>query len=223
MNALLLLVTVLSLATAVVASVVAWRVVTEDRRRSEARVALLAEAIRADEPPDSQPVALSHLLDGPEPARNRQRLLVPAIAGAALVLVLVVGRVAGNGTAPDVSGQGASAAGTASPADAGVPASVDLTALTHELGPDGELRLQGEVRNGPGSANMGAVNVVALLFDRQGAYLSSARAPLQASAAEGGAATFLVRIPDGDRVSRYRVSFRAGDRIVPHVDRRQVP
>lgn len=220
MNGLLIVLTALSLATAAATSVIAWRAVRENRRRSDARVALLAEAIRADEPAESPAVALSHLLDSPEPSRRRQRLVVAAGVAVVVLAVLVVGRVAGSGRETVAAAKEP----VVSPAESAVPGSLDLTALTHELGPDGRLELRGQVRIGAVGANMEPVTVVVLLFDRQGAYLSSSRAPLQTASTEtGGAATFLVTIPDGDRVGRYRVSFRAGDRIVPHVDRRQVP
>lgn len=222
MNPLLLALTVLSLLVAVAASWVAWRAVTENRRRSDARVALLADAIRADEPPDSEPVALTHLLDDPQPERRRQRLTVLATAGTLLVLLMALGRVAGGG-AERASAEPHGAATAPVQHDGLPPASVDLVALTHELSGGGQLELRGEVRNASGDANMEHVNVVALLFDQQGAYLSSSRAPLQAQATTGGgsAATFFVTVPDGGRVGRYRVSFRAGERVVPHVDRRQ--
>jgi hypothetical protein len=217
-NAILLLVTALSLLTAVAAGLIAWRAVSENRRRSDARVALLADAVRADETPDSRPVELTHLLDHPEPTRSRQRLTVAATATALLVIVAVLGRAAGSGpgrAASDQSPQAAAGRLADRP-----PSTLDLVALTHELGRDGQLELHGQVRNGAGGANMEHVSVVALLFDRQGAYLSSSRAPLEVSSTDGGA-TFFVAVPEGERVGRYRVSFRAGDRIVPHVDRRQ--
>lgn len=217
MNALLLLVTVVSALTAVAAGVIAWRAVSENRRRSDARVALLADAVRADDPPDSSPVALTHLLDQPEPTRARQRLTVAATAVALLAVVAVLGRAAGTGSGRTSTGEAARTAGRLSDRP---PATLDLVALTHELGRNGDLELRGQVRNGAAGANMEHVSVVALLFDRQGAYLSSSRAALDASSTDGSA-TFFVTVPDGEKVGRYRVSFRAGDRIVPHVDRRQ--
>jgi hypothetical protein len=38
--------------------------------------------------------------------------------------------------------------------------------------------------------------------------------------AGGTGSPFSVTIPDGLQVSRYRVSFRHGTRVLPHVDRR---
>ena len=219
MNAILLVVTVCSVLSALAAGVIAWRAVHENRQRSDARVALLADAVRANEAPDSAPVEVTHLLDHREPTRSRQRLTVAAMAAVLLVLIAVLGRAAGTGGGRQASDE--SRRSGASHAVERPPATLDLVALTHELGRAGQLELRGQVRNTAGGANMEHVSVVALLFDRQGAYLSSSRASLEASPADRSAATFFVTVPDGEKVGRYRVSFRAGDRIVPHVDRRQ--
>lgn len=70
---------------------------------------------------------------------------------------------------------------------------------------------------------MEPMTAVALLFDPQGAYLASSRAPLSVRQETGGAVgSFAISVPDGGRVARYRVSFRRGDQIVPHLDRREV-
>jgi len=60
-----------------------------------------------------------------------------------------------------------------------------------------------------------------ILFDRDGGFLASGRAALDSPALiPGGESPFAVIVrTDGD-VARYRISFRSGDRIVAHVDRR---
>jgi hypothetical protein len=85
----------------------------------------------------------------------------------------------------------------------------------------GELDLRGEVHNPQNGTTLENVMAVALVFDQQGAFLASSRAPLQARSVAGGSdATFEIIVPDAARAGRYRVSFRSGDRIIPHTDRR---
>jgi len=63
---------------------------------------------------------------------------------------------------------------------------------------------------------------VVFAFNADGGFVTSARAPLDAGALRSaGEAAFAVSVPDSAAARRYRVSFRSGDRIVPHVDRRE--
>jgi hypothetical protein len=51
--------------------------------------------------------------------------------------------------------------------------------------------------------------------------VASGRAAIDGSALGPGAeSTFVVTLPGAGDVGRYRVSFRTGDRVVSHVDRR---
>jgi hypothetical protein len=59
-----------------------------------------------------------------------------------------------------------------------------------------------------------------LLFDADGGFLESGRAPVEAPLRPGGEATFSVTVPRAADAGRYRVSFRTDDRVVSHVDRR---
>jgi hypothetical protein len=62
---------------------------------------------------------------------------------------------------------------------------------------------------------------VVFLFDRDGGFITSGRAALESSALiPGGESTFVVTVPATAEVGRYRVSFRADDRVISHVDRR---
>jgi hypothetical protein len=217
MNAVLVVLTLASLAAAVVATFIAWRVVGENRRRSEARVAHLAEAVHALEPRESEPVGVAHLLDQPDdpPARRIAPLAVAGVGLLALIVFVTVARGVSRSEAPTTADSTAETHQTPS------PAVVDLVSLTHERGADGQLELRGEVRGRSNGAMMEHITAVALLFDRQGAYLSSSRAPLEPhTTSDGAAAAFFISVPDAERVGRYRVSFRDGDRVVPHVDRR---
>ncbi len=62
---------------------------------------------------------------------------------------------------------------------------------------------------------------VVLLLTPEGDVLTSGHAAIDAPALEPGAeSTFAVTLPAAGDVGRYRVSFRSGDRLVSHVDRR---
>ena len=58
-------------------------------------------------------------------------------------------------------------------------------------------------------------------FDRSGAFVASGRAPLDFSAlAPGDESPFVVNVPNVSDVARYRVTFRSGNGVVRHIDRR---
>jgi hypothetical protein len=62
---------------------------------------------------------------------------------------------------------------------------------------------------------------VVFVFDRDGGFVASGRAPLEfATIARGDESPFQVTIPDVKEVGRYRVSFRTQAGIVRHVDLR---
>ena len=160
---------------------------------------------------------MAHLLEQPEEAPAR-RVVPLAIAGIGLVALFTFVTVARSVSRPEPTRAPVQSTETVQPAR---PTAVDLVALTHERGAGGELELRGEVRGRSDGAMMEHMTAVALLFDRQGAYLSSSRAPLEArTTPDGATASFFISVPDAERVGRYRVSFREGDRVVPHVDRR---
>jgi hypothetical protein len=209
-------ITAVSLVVAATTSVVAWRSISENRRRSDARVAQLSGVLRSAEPADSEPVDAPWLLESATAGGHTRRpLLLPLFLGgviAALAIIAVAMRPDSADLQPPV--QDTSSVPTP-------PASLELVSLTHERGPAGELELKGAVHNPQDGATLDDVTAVALLFDRQGTFVTSSRAPLEArSIAHGADATFFIRVPDADAVGRYRVSFRTSDRIVPHTDRR---
>ena len=79
------------------------------------------------------------------------------------------------------------------------------------------------MRNPRGAATLERVTAVVFFFDGAGAFLSSARAPLDFPRLAGGEeSAFQVSAPTPPGVRRYRVSFRLAEGgIVPHVDRRE--
>ncbi len=83
------------------------------------------------------------------------------------------------------------------------------------------LTITGTVRNPASGVKMEGLTAVISLLDRDGALVSTKDVPLDYRAiAPGEEAPFKVSIPDPGSIVRYRVSFRAGTDVVPHVDRR---
>jgi len=83
------------------------------------------------------------------------------------------------------------------------------------------LTISGTVRNPSSGAKVEGLTAVISLLDRSGALVSTKDVPLDYRALKPGEeAPFKVSIPDPGSIARYRVSFRAGTDVVPHVDRR---
>lgn len=239
MDITLMVVTLASLIVAATMSVVASRMVREERRRSEARVATLAADIRGEDVPRAaatEPARSAGLLLREEegavatagdlfattqamPARSRLPVFV--VIGA-----LVVGTVAAMAVVFTGAGAGSSAAidtrsGHAqTPAVAASSAPLELVALGHERDADG-LTVRGVLRNPTTGAQVRQLTAVVLLFNHEGGFVGSGRAPVQATTLEPGSeTTFVITVPAASGVERYRVSFRTDDHVVPHVDAR---
>jgi hypothetical protein len=100
---------------------------------------------------------------------------------------------------------------------------LELVALGHQRDKD-RLTVRGVVRNPPSGAPVARLTAVVFTFNADGGFLASGRAIIEPSALRpGGESTFVVSVPGAGAVGRYRVSFRAGDRVVPHVDKREPP
>jgi hypothetical protein len=100
-------------------------------------------------------------------------------------------------------------------------APLELLSLRHQR--EGNmLTVSGLVRNPSGAPAHEHTDVVVFTFDRTGAFVTSARAALADPSLGGGSESpFSATIPNGANVGRYRISFRTGERMLPHVDRRQ--
>ena len=97
---------------------------------------------------------------------------------------------------------------------------LELVSLGHARETNG-LTITGTVRNPANSIKLEGLTAVISLLNRDGALVSTKDVPLDYRAiAPGEEAPFKVTIPDSGSVARYRVSFRAGTAVVPHVDRR---
>jgi hypothetical protein len=217
----LLVVTIISLAVALGMSVFAWRLAQEERRRSEARVEALASDI-ADEPPD--PVELNDFMsDGTNRLRGN-------LAGALVIGSLFVGSAVGLAVlfaGGSDAGPGGPAVEARGPDPSNAPmAPLELVTLGHERSGD-QLTVRGTVRTPDGVAPGALITAVVSLFDATGEFVASGGAPLQdgelGSGLDAGAGVesrFVVTVTGSHDVRRYRVSFRAGERTLPHVDRR---
>jgi hypothetical protein len=267
MNLLLIVLTVVSLGLALVASVVAWRASQEEKRRAAARVAALAAAAEVPAPASASgsagaiaevgpatstapapwrnpaaPIASPDLgviaseADWPVPAQDattppnavtlqagflgserpvreggsHQRWLA---AAAALVAVLLGGIVVVRMTSH------------AQPAVAAhqVNTPLELLSLRHER--EGvNLSVAGLVRNPAAAPIVERLSAVVFLFDQQGQFVTSARAPIDfLKLTPGDESPFVVKVAAPQSVARYRVSFRTEDGTLPHVDRRGDP
>jgi hypothetical protein len=246
----LIVTTAVSAVLAVGMGIFAWRLAREERRRSAARVAALASELRdaaghrdrtvvgiRAEPARIRPVA-SRTFDvdslelgkgrgatpdaelfrtGPANGSRSTLAMVVGVGGiavaTALALVIATGR-----------GGGAAAEPTASPSlrsgKVADTAPLELIALSHSR--EGErLTVRGVVRNPSSAVAVDQLAAVVLVFDRDGGFLASERAALRVpELAPGAESTFVVSVGRAAGVGRYRVSFRSGDTVIPHVDRR---
>ena len=149
-------------------------------------------------------------------------LVVAGVIGAVAALVLVASLLrdrpaaARTAAAPSAAATGDNRGGAAV-----APAPLELVALGHERDGD-RLIVRGVVRNPPPGSAVEPLTAVVFVFNAEGGFVTSARAAVDARALRSAGETpFAVTVPDAASVSRYRVSFRSGDRIVPHVDRRE--
>jgi hypothetical protein len=229
----MLLLTLVSLTVAVVMSFVAWRATTEERRRSDARVEALAEAIHQPIDLDLKPArqaVFEPAFQAPQTTAAAADLFAPAsadepagrwgvavAAGGLVVATLAAGAILFSGEAPPASTTSQAAA---QPAAAVAAAPLELVALAHERAGD-SLIVRGVVRNPRAGSEVDRLVAVVFLFNPDGGFLTSGRAPIESNALiPGGESTFVVSVPVTAEVGRYRVSFRVDDRVISHVDKR---
>lgn len=216
MTLVLLFVAVLSLVTtaALLAYVAFLR--RERHEREEARVAALESAIRGEDVAPAPPLPAAGLLfeqgTDTEPDSQFPRWGL-TLAGAGAVVAVVFAATLwsrANGTAASEAAQ---------IVQRNDPP-IELISLRHHRDEKG-LTVSGLVRNPPDAGMRHNTEVVVSTFDASGELVASGRSGLVDRALAGGTGSpFSVTIPDGLQVSRYRVSFRHGTRVLPHVDRR---
>ncbi len=268
METLLLVITIISVATAIVAFASAQRLRRHERERSEARVATLSAAaelhgvtdggwkqvagewqwvaepstqqgtrdlglgisaarasreervISVTDPiprpqsliPESEPQFSSGAFFGALQREETSGSRLPIFAAAALIVML--------GGALMFLNTSASSDDSTPVAQVGRSEPLELVALGHarEIS---RLTITGTVRNPASGLKLEGLTAVVSLLDRDGALVSTKDVPLDYRAiGPGEEAPFRVTIPDPGSIVRYRVSFRAGTDVVPHVDRR---
>lgn len=217
MDTILITVTGLALALAAGMGVLLARMRREERRRSEARVAMLANAaVRSRDlelrpASSSAPVSSDLFREHEEGSAWPKRLgVITAIAAALVILALGWRAIAPAAPAPST------------PAVSSAPAPpLELLSLGHDQH-DGTLTISGIVQNPRGGVSLGRVQATVLVFGRDGALLANAREPLENSRLTPGTESpFVIQLPLGNAAARYRVGFRdENDGALGHVDRR---
>lgn len=244
MDTILVAITVLSLVIASVMGAMLMRTWRIERRRSEARVALLQEmaASRPGYDFEMRPRAAG-AAPGPEifgnhdqPSAWPRRFAVIGVL-AALSSGVVLGWRALNHSGADASNNLATAA---TAADAAPPAAqfegapapavgaasqqpLELLSLQHAQ-QGTTLVISGLVQNPRAGAALARVQATVVLLDADGRTLNSGRAALDfTTLGPGDESPFVIRVADAGAVARYRVGFRgADDRVLGHVDRRNI-
>ena len=265
MDTILLIVTLISTATAIAAVASVRRLRRSERERSDARVAALANAANANDggeagwqlvngemqwtaagegigdsgfaigsatgitgfSREARPALIPNLqsritdiepqlsegaffgtVQREEPSGSR----LPIFAAASLIVLLGGALIFLNTSASNDH------AGTIAQVNHSEP--LELVALGHAR-ETSVLTITGTVRNPSSGVKMEGLTAVISLLDRTGALVSTKDVPLDYRAlGPGEEAPFKVSIPDPGAIARYRVSFRAGSDVVPHVDRR---
>ena len=246
METMLIAITVVSLGIALAMGVVAWRASTEERRRAAARVAALSAAANvtneATVVPAPEPASATVSPWRPAPKAAAGSLEAPGSEGAAPAVAVHTGFLGTDAppreTMSRQHGLAAAAAifavilggfayarvsGGEGPADtttASAPAPLELLSLRH-VREGANLSVAGLVRNPPAASSVERVSAVVFLFDQQGTFVSSARAPIDfVKLTSGDESPFVVKVQAPQSVARYRVSFRTDEGTLPHVDRR---
>jgi|ERR1051325_4560312 len=217
MDMVLLTITTLSLAAAAGFGFLSWRVGREERERERARIAALANAM-APPPPDgfsatgpgtdytlATRVAVGSVFERTTEGL-RGRPVIKIAAGVAMLLIVAGGAFISSWAS------GAEASKAAAP--------LELMSMRYQR-QGTTLTVSGLVKNPSSGVAINDITAVVFAFNRNGAFESSGRAPLDFSAlAPGDESPFIVNVPNVSDVARYRVTFRSGDNVVRHVDRR---
>jgi hypothetical protein len=225
MDTTLVGVTLLSLAMSAALSVIVWRMLRDERERSEARVTALTtlSARSSARPPQDLPLRqapanIGALFAEPEQASPwGHRFAV--MAGVGLVMASIVlfalaarGPKSATATAPAAAGH----------ANAAAPlAGLELISLRDARQAD-SLTITGLVQNPRTGQPLTRVTVTAYTFDDKGSFLASGRALIDVTAlTPGDESPFVVTVPVTETVARYRIGFRGEDgRVIAHVDKR---
>jgi len=214
-------------------SVIVWRMLRDERQRSDARVAVLAGMTARNVPAPRQektidlpirssaPVTMHGMFEEPE-ATSPWGHRAAVMAGLALVLASVVLFSLAIRDRSAHAARAASPGATGTAPGATAPGGLELISLRDARKAE-SLTITGMVRNPEGGAPLTRVAVTAYTFDDKGAFLASGRALIDVtSLAPGDESPFVVTVPVTDTVARYRIGFRGEDgHVIAHVDKRQ--
>lgn len=250
MDTTLVIVTLLSMGMAGALSVIVWRMLRDERQRSDARVASLAALAAASVSPVSpiarqsppvdlpiRPAAVArHVAAAPagrvgdlfvehveEESPWRNRFVVMAALGLVIASATLFTLAAKGRVTPRPASHTLPTA-NAQPATSPAAAQPGLELVSMRDARDaGALTITGMVRNPHTGALLTRVSVTAYAFDANGAFLASGRALLDVtSLTPGDESPFVVSVPVTGAVARYRIGFRGEDgRVIAHVDKRQ--
>ena len=220
-------------------SVIVWRMLRDERHRSDARVVALTTMAAPPANPDrAEPIELPlhERAERGSPAASTPMFVEPersspwshrfaVMAGLALVVASVIlFSLASNGTTAAGRAPAPANAGTAAQPGANPAAAPGLELLSlRDARQSGSLTITGLVQNPHGGATLSRVTVTAYAFDDKGSFLASGHALLEVtSLAPGDESPFVVSVPVTETVARYRIGFRGEDgRVIAHIDKRQ--
>ena len=219
MSPLLISVSGLSVLLAIVMTVVASKLLRQNRTRSAARIAALqalvhdapARSLTPDLPDETfdlalrqtadsaqvkrrlgeRPEAATHpLFEAPTPRTPGRRWTWMAAAGLVMASAAGVFYVVSSGVIGRVI-----AANEPKPVVASA-SPIELLSLRHSIDPTGNFIVTGLVQNPAVSTSLRGVFAVVYLFDAEGRYFASSRAALESAVlSPGGEAAFVVRVP----------------------------
>lgn len=225
MDFVLLTLAGLSLAAACGFGVLSWRVGREQREREHARISALSDAMNPPSPlrgiaatesgadmSIATRVAVGSVFDRATEGLHGRPTIKLAVGGV-MALAIVLGGLIGAYTSGAASPDGNTVAVAAQKP-------LELMSMRHHR-QGTTLTVSGLVRNPPGGSAVNTVTAVVFAFDRSGGFIGSGRAALDFSAlAPGDESPFIVNVANASDVARYRVTFRSGDSVVRHIDRR---
>lgn len=247
MDTILIAVTGLSLTMAAVMAIVLVRTLREERRRSDARVALLEQLAATQHrargetsrgsasfntaPPSTQDSTAPRHPDLElrprvhDPVLTQEMFHEHAAPAAWPRRFAVVGAMAAVAAAAFIAWTTTRPVAPPpvqpAPAVRQVEQPLELLELRHAQQP-GELVITGLVQNPRDAVALSGVEATVQLIGPGGEAVTGGRAPLDFSMLPPGEESpFVIRVPVSSAVARYRIGFRGDDdRVLGHVDRR---
>jgi hypothetical protein len=230
MDTMMWVVFVAVLALAVGMAVFAWRLLRSDRERTDARAAMLRQLAFEAEPvlndrvfqaPTFAPIepAFGATVDRTPPASRKLMAAGVVVVFMAIGAASVYGLYGGaddESTQPSSEGSGNARRGETVP--------LELLSLSHRTDA-GDFVVAGLVQNPRDGKPAPSVMAVVYVFNAQGEYFATGKAPLEfGPLAPGAESPFTVRLPQTSGVTRFRIGFRSQDgAVVAHVDKRGQP